>query len=181
MKRFFYATALAFFVAFATSCSSDDSNEVTNNDTEATITAVINGEEWTGTVTSSTLLKVSSMGLQRFDITAEDGEQRIQLACESEIQVGMPLITYTFDEESMDTNAIFTNSYLLGGNSYMEHFVSTGEMTFTAFDAVNGKASGTFSFTAYKVGTLQDQIVTPEDVIITNGVFTNVSYTLYEQ
>ena len=43
-------------------------------------------------------------------------------------------------------------------------------------DADKKTISGTFSFQNEKVGTLQTEIVTPEMVNVTEGVFTNLSY-----
>jgi hypothetical protein len=183
MKNLLKTGALALFLALA-SCSGDDNESTNNNNNNAngSISATINGEEWDAQATSVTIIRIAQMGQQRFDITAEDDAQRIQIACSSEYTAtGMPVRAYTFDEEDFEADALFTNSYLLGGNSYMEHFPQDGTVTITSVNTSSKKISGTFSFTAYKVGALQDEIVTPEEVIVTNGVFTNLKYTEYNQ
>lgn len=178
MKKFLRMSALALFVCFA-SCSDDDSNPTTSAG-EATMTAKINGENWTGTVTSATLLKVSTMGEQRFDVTAEGAGKRIIVTASSAIQAGMPLQTYTFDDEGA-TNALFTNSYLIGNNSSMTvHFPESGQVTISSFDTANKKASGTFQFTNYRVATIEGMDI-PEDFVVTEGQFSNVTYTEHAQ
>ncbi|MGQ2983927.1 DUF6252 family protein [Flavobacterium sp.] len=181
MKKIFGFGLLALTMSLM-SCSGDDSSESTNNNNnngQGTITAVINGEEWEGTVKSATLLKVQSMGSQRFDITAEGDGQRIQIACEAPYGVTMPLTSYTFEQEAAG-NALFSNSYLVGSNSYMVHFPESGEVSITSFNDSNKKASGTFEFTNYKVGDIEGMSV-PENYVVTNGEFHNVVYTVYAQ
>lgn len=181
MKKIFGLGLLALTMSL-TSCSGDDSestNNNNNNNTQGTITATINGEEWTGTIKSATLLRVESMSQQRFDITAEGEGQRIQLACSGEYANSMALETYIFDAEGA-MSALFTNAYLEGNNSWMVHFPETGEITLTSFNSSTKKASGTFKFTAYKVGNIEGMEV-PEDYIVTDGEFTNVTYVEYNQ
>jgi hypothetical protein len=180
MKKLMRLGALALFMSFA-SCGGDD-NEPTNNNNNnnlGTISAVVNGEDWTGTVKSATLIKVSQMGQQRFDIAAEADGQMILLSCTSEITAGMPLETYSFNfEEGGD--ALFMNTYLVGNNTYTVHMPETGELTFTSFNTTTKQASGTFNFTATKAGDINGMEV-PEIYTVNDGIFTNVKYSQYEQ
>lgn len=176
MKKLLGLGALAFFMSFA-SCSGDDSESTNNN--QGTITAIVNGEAWTGTIKNATLIKDSEMGEQRFDIAAEANGEMIMLACSSEISTGMPLDTYTFNVEE-GGDALFMNTYLVGNNTYTVHMPETGEMKFTSFNTTAKQASGTFKFTATKSGDI-DGMEVPETYTVTNGVFTNVKYTLFEQ
>lgn len=179
MKKLLRFGALALFMSFAASCSDDDSNSTNedNNNAAQTISAKINGEDWQGTVKSATLVR--SGNEQRFDISAEANGQMLTISCSSVRTTGsMPLQSYNFDFDA-GGDALFTNSYLLSGNTYMEHICDTGVVTITSANDNGKTASGTFSFTASKIGTLQNQIVTPEVVVVTNGVFTNVKYILF--
>lgn len=181
MKKLLRFGAIALFLSFAVSCSDDDSNSTNNdgNNAAQTISAVINGQDWQGTVKSATLIRVN--GEQRFDISAEANGQLITISCSSTATTGsMPLKSYHFDQEN-GGDALFTNSYQINGNNFMEHLCDFGTVTLTGTNADSKTASGTFNFTSSKIGELQNQIVTPEDIVVTNGVFTNVKYVVYEQ
>ncbi|MDA6069544.1 DUF6252 family protein [Flavobacterium sp. AC] len=65
---------------------------------------------------------------------------------------------------------------MIEGNTYTEHFAKTGTITITSMNSDKKTVSGTFSFTAEKVGVLQTKVVTPDVVEVKNGVFTNVPY-----
>lgn len=176
MKKFLRGgVAVLMFLAVA-SCSSDNEDSPATIG-EGTITAKINGENWTGTVSSVTLIRVASENAQRFDISAEDSSQRLSLAIESAYttEAGMPLASYNFPD-----NALFLNSYKINGNYYGEHMPETGTLTITSINTSTKKISGTFSFTNTKSGVLQTQIVTPEVVEVTEGNFTNLSYTVLD-
>ncbi|MEN2399908.1 DUF6252 family protein [Flavobacterium sp. MC2016-06] len=186
MKRFLTIGLLSLLVVF-TSCSSDDNDD---NGGSGSVTATINGAEWKATkITSVTLIKVPGEdGGQRFDINVQNDSQMLLLACESELTTNdaMPLKEYTFEDQDDDTdtpivttsNALFLNYYLVDGNSYGEHFPKSGKITITAMDPQKKTVSGTFSFTAEKVGTLQTKIVTPNVFELTKGVFKNLPYTV---
>lgn len=181
MKKIFGLGLLALTMSLM-SCSGDDSeptNNNNNNNGEGTITAIINGEEWEGTIKSATLIKVESMESQRFDITAEGDGKRIQIACEAPYGTTMPLTSYTFEQEAAGT-ALFSNSYLVGANSYMVHFPESGQVSITSFNDGTKKASGTFEFTNYKVADIEGMTV-PENFVVTDGEFSNVKYTVYAQ
>lgn len=169
---------MALFLVFTSCSGDDDASPVTPEDTEATITAIVDGEEWTGTITSATVIKYASLGKQRFDISAEGDGKRIFIACESELQAGMPLQAYTFSEN--EGNALFLNYYMVGNNSYSVHMPETGTVTMTSFNSETKKASGTFSFSNSKTGDIEGMEI-PENFVVTGGVFTNVKYTEYNQ
>lgn len=174
-----YALVMLLSIIFI-NCSSNEDNEL-KTDEAAKISATINGKAWVATkVTSVTLTRLSTTGEQRFDINAEDENQRLFLACSSELttSIGMPLRTYGFDIENDSPTALFLNYYLIGENSYSEHFTQLGKLTITSVNEAKKTISGTFSYSAEKIGVLQEQIVTPESLEVTNGVFTNLTYTV---
>lgn len=179
MKNFLHsALAVVLLIAY-TSCSSDDSNDTSETPT-TTVRALVNGTEWIGNVTSATVLRVASANQQRFDITAENAFNRMNLSCAATLTNNetIPLGTYTFTYGPNETDALFMFSYFVGSSSFMEHFTQQGTLTITAVDAANKRISGTFSFNGDKVGSLQETIVTPENITVTEGSFTNLSYTL---
>ena len=170
MKKYI-GMGLAIMALFFVGCSNEDSSE---GSASGTITATINGTPWKGSkIVNVSLIQVKSIGEQRFDISAQDGKQMLSLAFSSEITTkGMPVRTYSFDND----DALFLNTYLIGNSTFTEHSAVSGQLTITAMDADKKTISGTFSFQNEKVGTLQTEIVTPEMVNVTEGVFTNLSY-----
>ncbi|WP_281234281.1 DUF6252 family protein [Flavobacterium gelatinilyticum] len=189
MKKIVSLGFIALTILFS-ACSSDDNDDkgIENNNS---VTAVVNGAEWKPTkINSVTLIKIPGMG-QRFDINIQDDSQMFMLACENETTTAnaMPLKDYNFyddnentdEDESLASNALFINSYLIDGNTYTEHQPVSGKITITAMDPDKKTVSGTFSFKTVKVGVLQSKVVTPEVIEVKNGVFTNLSYTVYAQ
>jgi len=170
MKKYI-GMGLVIMALFFVGCSAEDSSDDT---TSGTITATINGTPWKGAkIVNVSLMQVNSIGEQRFDISAQDGKQMLSLAFSSELTTkGMPVRTYSFDHD----DALFLNTYLIGNSTFTEHSPVSGQLTITAMDADKKTISGTFSFQNEKVGTLQTEIVTPEMVNVTEGVFTNLSY-----
>lgn len=185
MKKILPIALLVLSVVF-TACSSDDNN---NKDPESSFSATINGKEWKPTkINMVTLIKVPGSG-QRFDINVQDDSILLALACESESTTNdaMPLKQYNFFEDPTDTqvsNALFLNTYLYAnGNSLTEHFPVSGKITITSMDASKKTVSGTFSFRNEKSQDEGAKIKvttnpTPAVVEVTNGVFTNLSYTV---
>lgn len=98
----------------------------------------------------------------------------LALAISNEITTtkGMPVRTYSFE----NSDALFLNTYLIGNSTFTEHTPVNGQLTITAINTEKKTVSGTFSFENEKGGTLQTEIVTPDIVTVTNGVFTNLTY-----
>jgi hypothetical protein len=181
MKKIIGIGLLVMLLAFV-GCSKDEESEspASENTARGSVTATINGTAWTGTKIINVLLtQVQSSGEQRFDISAHDGKQMLSLAFSNEITAakGMPVRTYDFD----NGDAIFLNTYVSGNNTYTEHFCNAGQLTITAINTDKKTISGTFSFESEKVGVLQTEIVTPEIVKVTKGVFTNLTYTVVSE
>lgn len=171
---------------FFTACSSDDNN----NNSESSLSATINGKEWKPTkINSVTLVKIPGYG-QRFDIIAQDDSIRLSLAFSSELtnNDGMPLKQYNFfedPEENQISDALFINTYLYANeNTLTEHFPKSGKITITSIDTAKKTVSGTFSFRSEKEdfedSKIKDVAPTPTPKVfeVTNGVFTNLSYTV---
>jgi hypothetical protein len=155
-------------------CSKDEDSEST---TSGSITATINGTPWVGTkIINVSLLQKASMGVQSFEISAQNEKQNLMIVFLSDITTvkGMPVGTYSYDND----DAAFGNAYILGSNTYIEYFCNAGQLKITTIDVDKKTISGTFSFESKKSGTLQTGIVTPDVVNVTNGVFTNLTYTV---
>jgi thioredoxin-related protein len=184
MKKILPIALLLFSVVF-TACSSDDND----NNPESSFSATINGVEWKPKkINMVTLIKVPGSG-QRFDINVQDDSVMLALACESELTSNdaMPLKQYNFFDDPTDdqvSNALFINTYLYAnGNSLTEHIPVSGKITITSMDAAKKTVSGTFSFRNEKIQDEESKIkvtTTPTPVVfeVTNGLFTNLSYTV---
>jgi len=177
MKKFLRGGMAALMFLAIVSCSSDDDNDSAPDNNQGTITAKINGQPWTGEVSSVTLIRVEAEGAQRFDISAEDDDIRLLLAATGTYTESgaMTLGTYTFPQ-----GALFVPSYKVNGNYFGEHMPEEGTMIITAVNPGTRKISGTFSFVADKAGTLQNQVTTPEVLTVTEGQFTNLTYTVMD-
>ena len=173
MKKIIGIGLLVMSLVFV-GCTKDEDSD---NGAAGSITATINGTPWVGTkIINVSLIQSKSLEEQRFDISAQDGKQMLSLAISSELTTvkGMPVHSYFFE----DDNALFLNTYIIGKNTFTEHFCNAGQLTITAIDPDKKTISGTFSFESEKVGVLQTEIVTPDVVKVTNGVFTNLTYTV---
>ncbi|KUJ59851.1 hypothetical protein AR687_21105 [Flavobacteriaceae bacterium CRH] len=182
MKKILPIALLVLSVIF-TSCSSDDND---SNDAEASFSATINGTAWKPTkINTATLIKIPGYG-QRFDISVQDDSLMLLLAFESEVtnNDGMPLKQYNFFEdpsENQVSNALFVNTYLYAnGNSVTEHLPVSGKITVTSVDTDKKTISGTFSFRSEKgeEEAFKIKATTPNVFEVTNGVFTNLPYTV---
>ncbi|MDR6845884.1 DUF6252 family protein [Flavobacterium granuli] len=173
MKKIIGIGLLVMSLVFV-GCSKDEDSE---SATTGSITATINGTPWIGTkIINVSLIQSASLEEQRFDISAQDGKQMLALAISSDLTTikGMPVHPYSFELG----NALFLNSYIDGANTYTEHLPVSGQLTITAIDTDKKTISGTFSFQNEKGGMIQTIIVTPDVVNVTNGVFTNLTYTV---
>ncbi|CAD0009365.1 DUF6252 family protein [Flavobacterium chungangense] len=183
MTKFLSIGLLLLSIVFV-SCSSDDNNS------ESAISATINGKEWKPTkINSVTLVKVPGYQ-QLFNINLQDNSIMLSLAFTSELtnNDGMPVKQYNFFEDPEDgqiSDALFVNTYLYSnGNTLTEHFPKSGKITVTSIDIAKKTISGTFSFRSEKE-TSEDLKIkdtnpssTPNVFEVTNGVFTNLSYTV---
>lgn len=169
-----------FLMLFIISCSADSNDSTT---VAGSLTATINGKAWKATTIGNvSLTRYATLNGQRFDIDARDATHIFQLACEGPLTVieGMPVKSYLFDDnDPINNDALFFNSYIVGQNTYMEHWPRIGHLTITSINTTNKTISGTFNFISDKAGALQTQIITPDVFEVTNGVFTNLKYTVY--
>ncbi|MES2811542.1 MAG: hypothetical protein V4670_03645 [Bacteroidota bacterium] len=153
------------------SSESDDSNS-------GTITMKYNGEQISAKVTSVTLYYVGGDG-KRLDITAENNSKVFQIAFAS-TNTSEEFNTNEYNEENAnldDNQALFYVSYKVGGNTYGEHMPSDISIHKTGQDTGKNLISGTFTAVLDKVGSMQDEVETPEQIVVTEGKFTNLKYT----
>ncbi len=166
-------------------CSKSTDDEATENNSSQIVKATLDGQAWTATkITSANVIRYASLGRQRFDIIAEDAFQRISISCEGSLNANnaVDIKTYTFDSESEELgDALFTNVYIVGSGSIGFHIPRTGILTITSVNTNNKTISGTFSFTSERNDS--PAVTSPPSPLVfkgTNGVFTNVKYTVFD-
>ena len=168
---------LLLIVLITVSCSNDDSSA-----SNSSIRAKIGNIQWNSSDNTSSLTQIASLGQQRYDLTAWDENYKIVLAIsENNIDNCMSVGSYTND------NLLLWFYYGVGNGSYVsEHSDEilgnnsiVSDIIVNVTSCTNNTISGTFSGTFYKNGDLSG-LNTPEIVTITDGVLSNVPYTLYE-
>jgi len=156
------------------SCSTDD-NEDNNNATY--IKATIDGEAWeSNTVENSSFSSSVSQNIMRYDLQANDENFKISISVADETQA----LDCLENRSYLDTqNEIFFNLfYGLGEDTFVSiHNTDNdnGNFVVRITNCDEDKISGTFSGTMYKNGNYEGLEDTPEELIIENGEFRNVS------
>lgn len=175
-KQILFYTALASTL-FIASCQKDDDNpfeEENKNPAAFTYKASINGSEWKGTQNVSLLVKNSSgspskemritansIDNKRLSITLTDGSTGV---------AGDGIAVKTYQLQLSGTSSAAFSYETSGSNTYDGAY---GTVTISSSDAANKKLSGTFSCTLYKGAG--------DSLKITNGVITDLPYTILEQ
>ncbi|WP_166926343.1 DUF6252 family protein [Flavobacterium poyangense] len=161
-------------------CSSDTDDKKEDIDEVAAVSATINGKEWKATKIKKVVLvqNIPNVGVQLLNLYFNDDSQALSLICESSLSSNdtMPLKEYFYNDT--DTNAWFLNYYLIDGVGYVRHSQKYGKITITAMNPEKKTVSGTFSFRAEKENVYQTEIVAPDVFEVTNGVFTNLPYSV---
>ena len=147
------------------------------------LSANINNVIWTPTIIKKAKLSKYSMGNQKlFEIIAENDAQLLELNMFSNYTAddSMPYTTFTYQNTSNPVNGFgFVQiDYRINGNYIGEHNATSSTITITSINPTTKTISGTFSAVLNKTGILQNVIVTPQVLTITNGTFTNINYTV---
>jgi hypothetical protein len=160
------------------SCQRDDDNPFAEDGKtpEAVFTykATINGSEWKGTQNISLLVKNSSGAPEKqMRITANSTDNRRLSLTLSDPSTGVSgdgiaVKTYRLQQSGASDAAFSFETN--GSNSYDGAY---GTVTITASNAATKKLTGTFSCTLYKAAG--------DSLKITNGVITDLPYTILEQ
>ena len=166
MKKILLLSAL-----FSLLVSCGNSDDDTNNDNGIVFKAMINGEQWSyEEIEESSLLNIEETNEQNLVVKGRSGNIKIALGMYDENSPPsncIPLNEYNFISVSVlykDENGTFTDSHSININDNINNLIVT--------KCEDGKISGSFS--ANLVGGISG--VSPEQVEITNGVFTNIPF-----
>lgn len=185
MKKSTHFLLLMSFILFVTySCKKKDDTPADACSTAGTFTCKIDGVLFTGKTYTNTLLVGTSGGVdtKRLDIRATDasGKQIIVSVTEQRdglVGDGFPT---TYNDYNLDVSLNYCNSSGTGCNAALLTIGSvisspvsdSGPVRVTACDITNKKISGTFSGTITPFGSSSPMHT------VTEGVFTNVCYTV---
>lgn len=159
MKYLFLFISIAFVFI---QCKKDDDNNVTNliNPT-ASMTAKVNGTDWSA-VTRATTLQSGNFVISGTGTINGNNVMAITV---------FGATTGTYNLDPLTTQVQFTANYTpVVGNTDSIYQAYQGTVSITNVDAANKKVSGTFSFKA----RLQDMVT---EIDVTEGKFENLSYT----
>lgn len=177
--------SLPFLIIACQKTGAHTSNTATSDST-VVFSATVAGTTWTADSVSAVLVNDDRdnddkvMTIWGFSpsklITVTLNDTSISAATDSSMAVAQ------YSVGSWPETAAFgylANLVLLGRDSvWSQQGVSTsGQASVTASDAVKKKISGTFNFTA-KVITLDSLTFHADTLVITNGVFKNIPYTV---
>jgi hypothetical protein len=187
MKRKFNITgilALSLLVLVAvSSCKkkkSDPEPETTATpqpQTNGTMTAVLNGSNWTSVKNSAELLIDDDQQISAFALNGETSANLFVFGFD--IPDANPnLLVDTHDEGLAKDDAVMVYAIKTsGGGTLIQHMIDEATFNITAVDNASKKASGTFTLKAHKIGST----ASADSIKITNGVFTNVAFTVRHQ
>jgi hypothetical protein len=175
IKQYLCYTAL-FSTLFIASCQKDDDpfEEENKNPAAFTFKASINGSEWKGTQNVSLLVKNSSGSPSKeMRITANSTDNKTLSLTLDDASTGVAgdgIAVKTYRLEQGGATDVTFSYETNGSNTYNGAY---GTVVITSSDAANKKLSGTFSCTLFKG---------PGDSLkVTNGVITDIPYTISEQ
>ena len=169
--------SLILSVIFAvTACGSDDENPPEAN---ASFTASINGEVWEATSFAATngLIQIEAVGEQIFQLSGNDDNIKLQLfLTASEISSCMSVGSYEFPNR-VDILYKQASGGYFGGHTIDTDMTGQRVMTLNVTSCSNNVISG--NFTASYSGNSGPN--TPENIVITNGLFSNIEFDIFEQ
>jgi hypothetical protein len=141
------------------------------------MTANLNGNSWTSIKNSAEFLIDDTDQISAISINGETSAEMFVWGIDfptanPNIAVGNHDMGLTKDDAVM----IYVKKTANGG-TLIEHSPDEGTINITAVDNVNKKISGTFTLLAHKIGST----AAADSIKITNGVFTNISFTTRHQ
>lgn len=164
----------------STNNSNNSSTSTTTGNTPAissSFTANKNGVAWSGTQNSATYIIDDDNQISAIAINGVTSSDLISMGIDfpnanENPSVGNPDLGLTNDD------AVFVYSTKTsGGGTLTQHFPDEATINITAVDLANKRVSGNFTCKMHKVGST----AAADSIKFTNGVFTNIPYTVAHQ
>lgn len=176
IKQLFFYTALSATL-FIASCQKDNNDPFEEDKVVPaafTFKASINGADWKGTQNVSLLVKNSSVTpSKQMRITANSTDNKRLSLTLSDASTGIAgdgIAVKTYRLQLNGSSDAAFSYEVNGSNAYTGAY---GTVTITSSDAANKKLTGTFACTLYKGAG--------DTIRVTNGVITDLPYTIFEQ
>ncbi|RBA27539.1 hypothetical protein [Flavobacterium tibetense] len=181
MKLKILKSLLFCFFIIITSCSSDDSS----NNSNQTISLKINGQTVTANVTQAYMNRAESIDRQTLFIEAENNQYKFNLKLIDNYNTNNSnMLTGDYNFENINTSTDYSEFFIyqkISGQFQLYHFPESSAYNVSFCN--NNKISATF--TAY-LESIEGEDITVDGVLvpfiieITDGQFTNISYTVNE-
>ncbi len=139
------------------------------------MTANLNGNSWTSIRNSAEMIIDDSQEISAIAINGETSADIFVFGIDFPT-VNIAVGPHDEGLSKDDAVMIYTKKTANGG-TLIEHFTDQGTLNITALDNVNNKISGTFTLKGHKVGSS----ASADSIKITNGVFTDISFTVRHQ
>lgn len=140
--------------------------------TNGTMTAKVNGNNWTSIRNSAQLRIDDGQQISAFAINGETSADLFSFAFDIPT-ANTNLLVGTHDEGIAKDDAVMI--YVIktsGGGTLIQHAVDEATFNITAVDNTAKKASGTFTLKGHKIGST----AAADSIKITNGVFTDITF-----
>lgn len=177
MKKITLIVSIVFALTLL-GCSKDDdsSSKVTGN----TITLTMNGENITATLVEARLIKSSGTNEKLLEIIAENNEYKFELNYFSTYSDNdaIPTGNYVYDDDNSIVDGYAYVSYKLNSSTYGLHFPHLGNLNISSIDGGAKKVSGSFNQVLDGGGSEFNGQTLPVELVITNGQFANLPYTV---
>lgn len=168
----FLATINLLVVFLFSSCNKKDDTTATPTPTVnyGTFTAKVDGKTFTGTKTVNTLLVYMNDGESRMDVRGyTDTHILVVTLGEFDTDDGITPKAYSFDE---DDALLSYYEMTPSGGTISKHIVCEANVTVTSCNQTKKTVTGIFS------GKLFDATNSSDTLHVTNGVFTDVPYSI---
>jgi hypothetical protein len=178
MRIIKHTTVLIICISLLSACKKKSSSDPATNSTPAptingSMTAVLNGNNWTSIKNSAEFLIDTTQGISGIAINGETSADLFVFGIDfPNTNTNISVNTHDFGLAKDDAVFLYTKKTSNGG-TLIEHSPDEATINITSVDNSNKKISGTFTLKAHKIGSS----AAADSINIKNGVFTNISFT----
>jgi hypothetical protein len=177
MRIIKHTTVLLICILLLSACKKKSSSDPATNSTPAptingSMTAVLNGNNWTSIKNSAGLVIDTAQEISALVLNGETSADIFAFGIDfPNTNANISVDTHDFGLTKDD--GVFTYTKKIGNGTLTEHIPDEATINITSVDNTNKKISGTFTLKAHKVGSS----AAADSIHIKNGVFTNISFT----
>lgn len=177
--KFGVYTMLSLLVISA--CKKKSNTNTTSTSTSSSIngsiTAVVQGANWTSIRNSASLIIDNTNGYSGIVINAETNADLMAIGIDIAGTSSL-IATGAHDTNGPIDDLVITYSTKnSNGGLFTEHFPVTASLNITSVDNVNHKFSGNFNYVMHKVNSQ----TAADTLIVKNGVFTDIAFGIQQR